>query len=108
MNSFSTIASFFKIDDQIDLPIFGITDDSRSVQDGFLFVARPGTNCHGLTFADDAIKNGATCILSDRPSPPSINIPYIHIEYLESALIKLLFQFYNLDKNNFLFHGQNN
>ena len=105
MNSFSSIASFIEIETQTDLEISGITDDSRSVQDGFLFVARPGVNCHGLTFIDDAIKNGATCVLSDLPSPPSIDIPYMHTEHLESMLIELLFKFYNLDKNNFLFYG---
>lgn len=105
MNSFSSIASFIEIEAQTDLEISGITDDSRSVQDGFLFVARPGVNCHGLTFIDDAIKNGATCVLSDLPSPPSIDIPYMHTEHLESMLIELLFKFYNLNKNNFLFYG---
>jgi UDP-N-acetylmuramoyl-L-alanyl-D-glutamate--2,6-diaminopimelate ligase len=105
MNSFSSIASFFNIDAQVDLRILGITDDSRSARGNFLFVARPGINCHGLTFAEDAIQNGATCILSDQPSPPSITIPYIHVKNLELTLIKFLFKFYNLDESNFLFHG---
>ena len=105
MNSFSSITSFFQIDTQVDLAISGITDDSRSVQGNFLFVARPGVNCHGLTFVEDAIKNGATCILSDKPPPLSIKIPYIHVTNLERVLIKFLFKFYNLDENNFLFHG---
>ena len=43
----------------------GITQDSRAVRDGFLFVALPGTTVHGATFIPAALSAGAAAILTD-------------------------------------------
>ncbi len=49
-----------------DIPVKGLTLDSRKVQDGYVFVALSGQTEHGLTFAQDAIKNGAVAVLCDK------------------------------------------
>ena len=96
MNSISSISSYFDVDSNIEQDIIGITDNSRDVKDGYLFVARSGVNTHGIAFLDDAIANGALCILSDQSKPSGINIPYIFSNNLDSLLIKFLVNFYEL------------
>ncbi len=50
-----------------DVRICDITEDSRTVMPGSLFVARVGEKSDGRAFVADAIAAGATAILSDRP-----------------------------------------
>lgn len=45
--------------------VTGITHDSRSVRDGDLYVAIPGSTTHGAAFAEQAVNAGATAILTD-------------------------------------------
>ena len=71
MNKLSSVANFFGVDCQSEVSILGISDDSRNIKCGYLFVALPGINSHGVTFLDDAILNGAVCILSDRFHRPA-------------------------------------
>jgi UDP-N-acetylmuramoyl-L-alanyl-D-glutamate--2,6-diaminopimelate ligase len=105
MNSISSISSYFNVACNIEKVIHGIADDSRDVKNGYLFVAREGENSHGIKFIDNAISNGALCILSDQPRPNGLKIPFIYSKNLESLLIKFLFNFYDLDEEHFLFHG---
>ena len=49
-----------------NLSVTGITQDSRTVQAGFLFAALPGVNSHGISFAPSAIQAGAVAILTDK------------------------------------------
>lgn len=48
-----------------DVPVAGVTADSRKVRPGFLFVAIPGSKDDGARFIDDAIARGATAVLSE-------------------------------------------
>ena len=105
MNSISSVSSYFNFACNIEQDILGITDDSRDVKNGYLFVARAGINSHGIKFIEDAISNGALCILSDQPKPNGVKIPFIFSKNLESLLIKFLFNFYGLEEDNFLVHG---
>jgi UDP-N-acetylmuramoyl-L-alanyl-D-glutamate--2,6-diaminopimelate ligase len=56
-----------------DLDIVGLTEDSRKVKPGYLFIATPGTKQDGRTFIDDAIMRGAVAVLLPQglisPSP---------------------------------------
>lgn len=45
--------------------ITGLTVDSRSVRDGFLFAALPGSQVHGARFIKSALEQGAAAILTD-------------------------------------------
>ncbi len=51
-----------------DVPILGITADSRQVRPGFLFVAIRGFVHDGHSFIADAIRNGATALVYQDPS----------------------------------------
>jgi UDP-N-acetylmuramoyl-L-alanyl-D-glutamate--2,6-diaminopimelate ligase len=49
------------------LRICDITDDSRTVLPGSLFIARPGAKADGRAFVPDALRAGAAAILTDDP-----------------------------------------
>ena len=48
-----------------DAPVTGICVDSRRTDPGDLFVALPGSNIHGIEFAEYALRMGASAILTD-------------------------------------------
>lgn len=47
-----------------DIPITGLTADSRQVRPGYLFAAIPGTAADGANFIPDAIRRGAIAVLA--------------------------------------------
>ncbi|HYO07607.1 MAG TPA: UDP-N-acetylmuramoyl-L-alanyl-D-glutamate--2,6-diaminopimelate ligase [Tepidisphaeraceae bacterium] len=49
--------------------ITGVTDDSRRVQPGFLFVARPGQKSDGARFLADAKAKGAVAVITQTKQP---------------------------------------
>lgn len=55
-----------------DVNVTAITEDSRSVTQGALFIARPGLTHDARRFIPDAIRAGATAILTDSQSLPSL------------------------------------
>ncbi|MFA4994070.1 MAG: UDP-N-acetylmuramoyl-L-alanyl-D-glutamate--2,6-diaminopimelate ligase [Bdellovibrionales bacterium] len=53
-----------------DIEITGLTEDSRKVKPGFLFIATPGIKQDGRAFISDAIQKGAAAILM--PEGPAL------------------------------------
>ena len=45
--------------------ITGLAVDSRDVKDGYLFAALPGTQVHGATFIQFALRMGAAAVMTD-------------------------------------------
>ncbi|MDR0677046.1 MAG: UDP-N-acetylmuramoyl-L-alanyl-D-glutamate--2,6-diaminopimelate ligase [Elusimicrobiota bacterium] len=56
----------FGIYTDIQEKVTGISVDSRKVKPGYIFVTYKGYHFDGYNFIDDAIKNGAICIITDR------------------------------------------
>ena len=52
-----------------DIPLTGLTADSRQVRPGYLFAAIPGTVADGAAFISDAVAKGAVAVLA----PPGIS-----------------------------------
>ncbi|MDE1901400.1 MAG: UDP-N-acetylmuramoyl-L-alanyl-D-glutamate--2,6-diaminopimelate ligase [Alphaproteobacteria bacterium] len=52
-----------------DVEIAGLSEDSRKIQPGFLFIATPGTKQDGGAFIDDALARGAAAIMVPQDSP---------------------------------------
>lgn len=50
-----------------DVAVTGVCDDSRLVEPGDLYLALAGNRVHGLDFEDEAARNGAVAVVSDRP-----------------------------------------
>lgn len=61
--------------------VFGISQSSRDVIPGDLFIALPGAKCHGANFAQEAIDNGAVGVLTDAAGAQMISgVPVLTCE----------------------------
>lgn len=78
---------------QIDAEISGITEDSREVRPGWLFVAVPGTRLDGHDFIADAARRGATAIVAERPVAGT-GLPTTIVPSSRAALAHLSARFY--------------
>lgn len=54
-----------------DFSFSGLEFDSREIKGGELFVALPGEKCHGNSFAQKALDNGAALVLAEAAAPDS-------------------------------------
>ena len=69
----------------------GVTDDSRSVEDGNIFVAVSGARRDGHDFAHEAIKKGAVLVVGER----DLDLPrYLKVENSRAALGQLCTAWY--------------
>jgi len=67
--------------------VAGITEDSRRVQPGFVFVAAPGARSDGHAYAEQAVAHGAVAVLGDRAGVESLHgVPYLHSACPRAAL----------------------
>jgi UDP-N-acetylmuramoyl-L-alanyl-D-glutamate--2,6-diaminopimelate ligase len=83
----------------IDLDITGLELDSREVRNGDAFFALNGANRHGMSFAEQAVANGAKVIIYDPtgwsfPLNSTLQVTYIAIEALDRHLGKIAADFY--------------
>ncbi len=62
----------------MDVPVYGLTSDSRQVKNGYVFVAYPGVSQDGRDYIEDAVKNGASAIMMESPTgKDDIQLRYI-------------------------------
>lgn len=79
-----------------DIDIYGLSDDSRYIKSGYLFVATKGFNVDHYDYIDDAIKNGASFIIADREI--KVDFPHVIVDKDISDLYRLLCKkFYDVD-----------
>jgi UDP-N-acetylmuramoyl-L-alanyl-D-glutamate--2,6-diaminopimelate ligase len=78
-----------------DIPITGITIDSRAVKPGDLFVAMKGGSSDGHDYIPKAIENGAVAVVGERDVRRVGNPPYIKIENPRRALSWIAASFYD-------------
>lgn len=95
------INKLLKCDDNIS--ITGITDDSRLVKKGYLFVATKGYNEDHYDYIEDAIKNGCSFVVCDREI--SFDIPHAIVQNVNEAYITLCQKYYDVDLDSFHFLG---
>ncbi|WP_133773408.1 UDP-N-acetylmuramoyl-L-alanyl-D-glutamate--2,6-diaminopimelate ligase [Enterovirga rhinocerotis] len=69
-------------------PVSGLAYDSRKVEEGFAFVAVPGTKANGAAFIADALARGAKAIVGEVRRPPTLfpEIPYLQVADARRAL----------------------
>ncbi len=77
-----------------DRPVAGIAYDSRQVRPGFLFVAIAGEQRDGMEFVDDALKRGASVIVSTPARFPARDATHVPVEDTRRALAELADAFY--------------
>jgi UDP-N-acetylmuramoyl-L-alanyl-D-glutamate--2,6-diaminopimelate ligase len=58
----------------VDPEIAGVTEDSRLVDPGYIFVAIPGTVDSGALHVDDAVRRGASVIVSETPMTAAVPV----------------------------------
>lgn len=76
-----------------DVAITKITNDSRAVERGTLFVATRGTQTDGHDFIAAAIERGASAIVSEKPAE-SAAVPCVVVEDSAKALALVASEFY--------------
>ena len=76
-----------------NLNITGISDDTRYLQAGDLFVVRKGRKDSGRNYLEAAIKLGAKAILSEEKY--DLSIPVLVTKDIEKIFPDLLFRFYD-------------
>lgn len=79
------------IDCSYDIEITGITDDSRLVEKGYLFVATKGFNVDHYDYIDDAIKKGCSFVICDRKI--NKNIPHLVVENINDLFLSYVEDF---------------
>lgn len=90
------VISIQKIQGNIDVPVNGITYDSRKVKPGFIFTALPGFHTDGHNYIDQAIHNGARVIIHEKDTGELIpGITYIRVEHVRTALSALSAAYFN-------------
>jgi UDP-N-acetylmuramoyl-L-alanyl-D-glutamate--2,6-diaminopimelate ligase len=77
-----------------DLPITGITLDSRAVKPGNLFVAMQGGSADGHAYITKAIENGAGVVVGEKDIQ-GLSVPYIRLENSRQALTWLSAAYYD-------------
>jgi UDP-N-acetylmuramoyl-L-alanyl-D-glutamate--2,6-diaminopimelate ligase len=79
-----------------DVPVVGITADSRRVQPGWLFVAVPGTKADGMSYVADAAARGAAAIIGEGAAPADLpaGVAYAQVPDARRALALVASRFY--------------
>ncbi len=84
-----------KIDNLIkNLEIQGISCNSKDIKEGFMFVAIKGNSLDGHDFIQEAMQNGARCIVAEKDFPCSKDVKKIVVKDTRKALVKLAKNFY--------------
>lgn len=86
-----------------DISIMGITDDSRLVKKGYLFVATKGYNVDHYDYIETAIQNGCVFVVCDRDIP--FDIPHLVVDDVNLSYIDLCQKYYGVTPDEFHFIG---
>src|SRR5688572_19516336 len=78
-----------------NVEIRGVREDSRLVQPGDLFIARPGLKADGVKFVEDARAHGAVAVIAQDPAPKG-SLPQVMVK--DVAVVSSIL--------SNLFHGQ--
>jgi UDP-N-acetylmuramoyl-L-alanyl-D-glutamate--2,6-diaminopimelate ligase len=76
------------------IDVRGVTDDSRAVKKGYLFIAKKGYVVDGSRFIADAIKNGARAIAAEEDFDAPSGVVKILVRDTRSALSAIADNFY--------------
>ena len=79
----------------INIPVTGITHDSRNVSDGFVFVAVDGFKHKAVAFTDQAAASGAAAVIASCAPPDGAgDMAWITVKNPRAALSKAAANFY--------------
>lgn len=69
--------------------VTGVTQNSKDVKEGYVFLARSGGKVSGLNYVKEATERGAVLVVTQEPLPDDLPIPGIQVEDIHVALVKL-------------------
>ncbi|HXW08185.1 MAG TPA: Mur ligase family protein [Vicinamibacterales bacterium] len=78
-----------------DPEISGLTEDSRRVAPGMLFVAVPGTALDGHAYIAEAVNRGAVAVVAERAGTVPAGVPVVRVPSARAALAVLAARFSN-------------
>lgn len=78
-----------------NIPITGIKTDSREIKEGDLFVAVKGYNIDHSKYIKDAIKNGASAVVTEKRY--TRKVPCFKVKNINQELINICKQYYKYD-----------
>jgi len=78
--------SIKKVNGDVDIDIKNIQTDSRKVSEGELFIAIAGHTVDGHDFIEQAIKNGASAILSEKEMNGFPGVPFVIVNDTRRAM----------------------
>lgn len=76
-----------------EIPVTGLSCDSRSVSTGDLFFVLPGTKVNGKEYVHDAIARGAAAVITEE-NLSGINVPLVRVPDSQVALADLATAYY--------------
>jgi len=76
-----------------EIPVIGISFDSRSVQPGFVFFAIGGENSDGHDYIQESIRRGAVAVVGTK-TLVNLPVPYIQVDDSRQALAYISAAFY--------------
>lgn len=90
------VVSIQNIHGNTDIPVCGITYDSRKVEPGFIFTALPGFHTDGHQYIDQAICKGAGVIIHEKTIDHyTPGVTYIRVDCARTALSALSAAFFD-------------
>ena len=93
-----------EIDINEDIFISGLSSSSKLVEKDQCFIALQGLRSHGIDYIDEAIANGASCILHNKKDYYEQNkIPCFFVEDLFERQKEIYLNFYNIREKNLKF-----
>jgi UDP-N-acetylmuramoyl-L-alanyl-D-glutamate--2,6-diaminopimelate ligase len=96
----SELAAGFDVTARLDPEITAITEDSRKVVGGSLFVAVRGTALDGHAYVPDALARGAAAVAVERAGTVPPDVPQIRVPSGRTALADLAARFYGSPAND--------
>ncbi|USK67025.1 UDP-N-acetylmuramoyl-L-alanyl-D-glutamate--2,6-diaminopimelate ligase [Peribacillus frigoritolerans] len=87
-----------------DISILGVTDNSRDIQKGYLFVAVSGYNVDGHNYIQDAVLLGASAVIGERDIG-DLAVPYLQVKNSRKALGLIAKNFYGDPSNQKIMIG---
>jgi UDP-N-acetylmuramoyl-L-alanyl-D-glutamate--2,6-diaminopimelate ligase len=88
-----------------ELPVSGITYDSRAARSGSVFVALKGEKADGTAFARAAIARGAIAAVSEAAGPSDVSVVWVQVPDARQALAALAAVFYGDPSEKLLLVG---
>ena len=86
-----------------DIDITSVTDDSRKVKDGSVFVCLKGFETDGHKYAKTAAENGAAVIVAQ--DKIDVNVPVVYVENSRRIMAELVCTFYGNPSEQFSLVG---